>query len=210
MNVKQRFLLASLAVIALSACGDDSDAADTTTAIPAVATTPSAGAAVTPAVTPAAPAGAAAGAAVTTGVVPSGAPATIAAGRPCVSPSETAAGTTRVNYDVTEYKISGATSIKAGKVGIDLKNSGQANHELAVFKGSYAAMPKDEFGAVDETKLATGIVIGRTARFAAGGTCGMVVDLPPGQYTLICNVEFKGATVTSHAGKGMVLDLAVA
>ncbi|MGE0879171.1 MAG: hypothetical protein AB7O61_11040 [Acidimicrobiia bacterium] len=204
--MKQRFLLASLAVIALSACGDDSDAADTTTAIPAVATTPSAGAAVTPAVTPAAPAGAA----VTAGVAPTGAPATIAAGRPCVSPSETAGATTRVSYDVTEYKISGATSIKAGKVGIELKNSGQANHELAVFKGSYAAMPKDEFGAVDETKLNAGVVIGRTARFAAGGACGMVVDLPPGQYTLICNVEFKGATVTSHAGKGMVLDLAVA
>jgi len=125
-------------------------------------------------------------------------------GTPCAV-SSTAA--TSVNVTETEWSITpSAATAKAGEVGFVATNTGKASHELVVIKAdSFDALPKDANGGVDESKLPTGALIGRSAHFKAGDApCAETFNLPAGNYVLICNIEFnQGGTVTAHAQKGM-------
>jgi hypothetical protein len=114
---------------------------------------------------------------------------------------------TTLDYELNEFSFTGPASAPTGQVGFQLTNIGRANHELAIVRGdSYEALPKNEHGTVDEAKLAAGAKIGEVGRFPGGGqTCSGVFDLDPGNYVLICNIEFQnGPQVVSHAGRGMV------
>lgn len=131
-------------------------------------------------------------------------------GRPCASPADVATASARIALDASEYQFSPLAPVKAGKVAFDGRNTGQVNHEIAVVKATgYGSLPKNEFGTVEESKLPPGLLLGRTTRFAPGQTCAAVYDLTPGSYVLLCNIEFRGATVSSHAGKGMTYDFIV-
>ena len=144
------------------------------------------------------------------------APATSAAGGApppavCQAVGDIATAATTLDEKLDEFKITGAATARAGKVGFTLTNLGKAAHEFVVIKGEFASLAKNANGTVDEAQLASGALVGRVAKFAgAGGTCSGVFDLAAGTYSLLCNIEFKnGPTIISHAGKGMHVDLVV-
>jgi hypothetical protein len=121
----------------------------------------------------------------------------------------TAATTTgaRVDVTITDRKLeSGA--IKAGAVDFVVKNGDSRNeHEFVVIKGdSYASLPKQSNGAVNETQLAAGALLGRTEKIKAGSTATKSFTLAAGKYVLLCNIS-NGPT--SHAASGQVLDVTV-
>src|SRR4051812_30127277 len=117
----------------------------------------------------------------------------------------------KLSYNLTEFKFDGPATSKGGQVGFALTNSGQAPHELKIIKADNDdALPKDAVGGVDEKALPAGALVGTVPRFAAGSNCSGVFDLAPGNYVLVCNVEFKnGPTTVSHFAKGMYLNFQV-
>jgi hypothetical protein len=175
------FALAAFA----TACGGDDDAATETTAAAGATETTAAAAETTEAATE------------TTEAATETTTAAAGAGGAAAAAAEAT---------LTEWAIAGPTSVKAGKVTITAKNGGSFPHELAVFKGSYADLPKSDIGAVLEDQLPAGGLIGRTDRIQAGGSAPLEVNLAAGQYSMICNIS---AGPNSHAGKGQVLDFTV-
>ena len=104
------------------------------------------------------------------------------------------------------WSIKANTTVTAGKVAFTATNDGSFPHELVVLKGAYADLAKSDIGAVQESQLAAGTLIGRTDKIAAGASETVEFDLTPGKYSLICNIA---AGPNSHAGKGQVLDITV-
>ena len=170
------------AMALLSACGDsdESDSPTTTTSGGAAAPTTTV----------------AGGAAVTTTAASGGATTTAAA----------AAGS--VPVALADRTLTASSSLKAGSVTFAVNNTSRDNqHELVVIKGKFADLPTTSNGAVDETKLAAGALIGRTAKVAGGGSANLTVNLPAGPYVLVCNIS-NGPT--SHAASGQKLDVTAA
>lgn len=184
--MRTRFAIAlALVPLVLAACGDDDTTGPAATS-PAV-TTP---AATTPATLPA-----------PTTPAPTGPRATTpgAAG-------STAAGA--VDIELDEFTIEESGTIAAGEVTFSVKNVGQRTHEFAVFKGTdYAQLPHQPNGAVDETALGAANIVGRTDKLDSGETASITLNLPAGQYVLICNL---GAGPNSHAAKGQHVAITVA
>jgi uncharacterized cupredoxin-like copper-binding protein len=146
----------------------------------------------------------ASGAAVTTTVAPSGgATSTTAAS----GSATTTAPAGSVPVTLADRTLQSSNTLKAGSVTFAVTNSSRDNqHELAVFKGKFADLPKTANGAVDESKLAAGTLVGRTNRLAGGSSASVTVTLAAGPYALVCNIT-NGPT--SHAAQGQVLDVAV-
>lgn len=193
---KKLLALAAGCALVLGACGgDDGDTAEGTATTAAAAE----GAAETTAApaTSAAPASSAAPAT-------SAASATSAAAPTTAAPA-TAAGPVAVS--LKEWSLEAVTSLKAGPQTFSVKNDGSFPHELAIIKGTYAALPQSSIGTVEEDQLAAGALIGRSDRINAGQTVEVKFDLPAGQYVLLCNISVGP---NSHAGKGQRLDITVA
>jgi hypothetical protein len=213
-----RTLRVSVLALALlstaAACGSS---AKSTTAAPAATTAagaattaaPAATTAAATATTAAAPATTAAAAVTTAKPADStAAPAAAApAGAPCSGLGAAGTGASTIDVSLVEWDIKSPASVKSGKVTMNVKNEGNNPHELAIVKGeSYDALPKLPNGAVDEPKLAAGELLGRTQKLKGGEVCGATLDLAPGKYVLVCNIQF-GAI--SHAGKGQKFNFEV-
>ena len=193
--MRRLLVLTAAAGLALAACGSSSKsdsgsattkAAAATTAAAATATTAAASTATTAAATA----------------------TTKAATATTASAGTTAAATASGSVAVTmkEWSITPG-AIKAGAVSLAIKNDGQNPHELKVIKAdSFASLPLSS-GAVDESKLAAGAIIGQTARIDGGGSATLTVTLPAGKYVFVCNL---GSGATSHAAKGQHIDVTVA
>ncbi|MFN0092572.1 MAG: hypothetical protein ACKVWR_20255 [Acidimicrobiales bacterium] len=110
-----------------------------------------------------------------------------------------------VEVTLSEWKVE-AGAIKAGAVTINAKNAGQFPHELAVYKGTFASLPKAANGAVDDA-VAGAALVGRIDRFPAGSSATAAFTMPAGQYALLCNLVGAGQ---SHAARGQNLDVTVA
>lgn len=110
-----------------------------------------------------------------------------------------------VAVSLKEWSIESA-AVKAGAVTFDIKNVGSFPHELEIIKAdNFVALPKDSGGAVDETKLADGAIVGKT-RLENGATGKLNVTLAAGTYVFVCNL---GAGANSHAAKGQHIDVTV-
>jgi hypothetical protein len=68
------------------------------------------------------------------------------------------------------------------------------------------SLPTNELGTVQEDQLEDGQIIGRIDTFDPGETNSLTVDLEPGNYVILCNIEFGP---NSHAGNGQTLDVTV-
>jgi len=110
----------------------------------------------------------------------------------------------KLSATLTEYSITlGASTVPAGKVEFDVKNSGQITHELVVLKTDFTAatLPLDADGAADEE--AAGVSSpGEVEGIAPGATKTLTVTLTAGHYLIICNLG-------DHFSQGMVTDLTV-
>jgi uncharacterized cupredoxin-like copper-binding protein len=92
-----------------------------------------------------------------------------------------------VNVTLTEMKIAlDQTSVPAGVVTFNVKNSGTLEHELVVLHTGAAEdkIPADveEAGKVDETGN-----VGETGEVPVGTSKSFTVTLPAGSYVLMCN-----------------------
>lgn len=96
------------------------------------------------------------------------------------------------------------TSVKAGKVWFQVKNTGPNDtHEFVVLQTDLdaAALPTDADGAVNEE--ATGIkVVDEIEDLAVGKTQDLVVTLVPGKYVLLCNI-YDATEKEAHFKLGM-------
>lgn len=215
-----RVSLLSLTLIGVAAaCGSSTNS--TTAAAPATTATATASTAaaattaattattVAAATTAAAPATTAAPAATTAKPADStAAPAAAApAGPACTGLGAAGAGATTADVSLIEWDIKAPATLKAGKVTLNINNTGGNKHEMALIKGdSFDALPKLPSGAVDETKLESGALLGRTDKLDGNKSCSTTVDLAPGKYVMVCNIQF-GAI--SHAAKGQKFNFEV-
>jgi uncharacterized cupredoxin-like copper-binding protein len=116
----------------------------------------------------------------------------------CGSDSSTAS-TGPVGISLVEHKIVPSnTKAKAGTVTFDIRNDGTETHEFLVVKSDLdpKALPLDEDGAVDEKGDGVEFIDERE-NIKPGGTAQLSVDLQPGSYVLLCNLE-------NHYSMGMV------
>jgi uncharacterized cupredoxin-like copper-binding protein len=174
-------MFAAVAVALLAGCGDSSDSETTTTTVAGSSGTTAAGA--------------------TSTTAASGTSTTAAGGS-----ATTAAGSVAVTLNPTSVEAS--TSLKAGAVTFAIKNGDSRNqHEFVVMKGKFAELAKTSNGAVDETKLAAGALVGRTDKIAGGGSTTATYTLAAGNYVLLCNIN---SGPNSHAAEGQRLDVTVA
>jgi hypothetical protein len=177
----------------------------------AAATTVATATTVAAATTAAAPATTAAPAATTAKPADStAAPAAAAAapaGPACAGLGAAGAGATTADVSLIEWDIKGPATVKAGKVTLNITNTGGNKHEMVLVKGdSFDALPKLPNGAVDETKLEAGALLGRIEKLDGNKSCSTTVDLAAGKYVMLCNIQF-GAI--SHAAKGQKFNFEV-
>ena len=175
--------------IVVAACGDSDDAETATTEEAATATTEAPATTATP----------------TTAAPTTAAPTTTAA---AADTSEApAASEGAVEVELIEWSVAAPTEIAAGTVEFSVTNGGEFNHEFVLIKGDgYASLPTNEIGTVQEDQLEDGQFIARIPAFAGGTTETITLDLEPGNYVILCNIEFGP---NSHAGAGQTLDVTV-
>lgn len=98
------------------------------------------------------------------------------------------------DQDATHQKFTfDTTSVAAGKVTFTLKNSGNRQHELIVLKTDTAF---DALTVGADNKVSEDASVGEISETDAGKTGTLTVDLKPGKYVLVCNIE-------KHYGQGM-------
>ncbi|MGZ4695014.1 MAG: cupredoxin domain-containing protein [Acidimicrobiales bacterium] len=105
--------------------------------------------------------------------------------------SDSVASTGPVSVSLVEHKIDPSnTKAKAGTVTFDIRNDGTETHEFLVVKSDLdpKALPLDEEGAVDEKGEGLEFIDERED-IEPGGTAKLTVDLQPGKYVLLCNLE---------------------
>ena len=97
------------------------------------------------------------------------------------------AGADVVLVSIGEYTIEpAAASVAAGGVTFRVANEGALEHEFAVVRSDLAvdALPQAG-GAVDESQIE---VVGRIEQWPGDESREVTLDLPAGNYLLICNV----------------------
>jgi hypothetical protein len=111
---------------------------------------------------------------------------------------------TSVEVSLTDYGVSAQPpEVPAGATELVVANDGRIWHELAVvrFDGDPGALPLDQFGGADETRIPEEAIVGKVREFLAGTTCRATFDLEPGRYALICNLVDDGSN--PHYSQGM-------
>jgi uncharacterized cupredoxin-like copper-binding protein len=138
------------------------------------------------------------------------APAETIAAETVAAAAETtaSAAATGPAYTLKEWSLEGSASLPAGVTEISVTNAGNFGHEFVVIKDTtYEDAPKNELGTVEEDKLPAGSVVGEISKIEKGVTSKLSVNLAPGKYLFVCNIEFGP---NSHAGKGQRLNVTVA
>jgi uncharacterized cupredoxin-like copper-binding protein len=104
---------------------------------------------------------------------------------------------TKVSMKLTDFKITGKSSTKAGKVTFTVRNAATFPHELVVIRTrTKAAKLPVRHGKASEKGTAGKIVV------PAGKTKALSLTLQKGHYALICNVG-------NHYMMGMSKDFTV-
>jgi hypothetical protein len=132
----------------------------------------------------------------------------------CTPVGDINTASSQLDLQLAEWAITGASTAKAGQLGIVAKNIGEDAHEVVVAQVNSVSVldaAKAADGSVDEAKLPSGAVIGEVEGFPSGETCSGVFDLKPGNYVLFCNIVDTEAdgTVEAHFAKGMHTNLTV-
>jgi uncharacterized cupredoxin-like copper-binding protein len=105
---------------------------------------------------------------------------------------------TTVNEKLSNFKITGASSAKAGKVTFKVKNVATFEHELEVIKTSTKA------SKLKTTSSGKAVTTGKRGEIDVdgGATKNLTLTLPKGHYALICNIG-------NHYKQGMYKDFTV-
>jgi hypothetical protein len=115
--------------------------------------------------------------------------------------------TTTVKVTLNEFTVQlDKESVPAGVIHFALDNKGKEAHEFVVVEAKSASdLPLDADGALEETKMAKGSLVGEVEPFPAGKTCDGTFDLAAGTYQLLCNiVETDSGKTEAHLHEGMI------
>jgi uncharacterized cupredoxin-like copper-binding protein len=104
---------------------------------------------------------------------------------------------TTVNESLSNFKITGGSSAKAGSVTFKVKNATKIGHELVVIKTNTKAAKLKVSGGKASEKGKVGEV-----EVSGGKTKTLKLNLKKGHYALICNVG-------DHYMEGMHMDFTV-
>jgi uncharacterized cupredoxin-like copper-binding protein len=109
--------------------------------------------------------------------------AVVAAGLTTLAIAVPALAATTVNERLSDFKITGASSAKAGTVTFKVKNVADGEHELMVIKtATKAAKLKKVGGAASEKGKVDDVDVD------GGKTRSLRLKLKKGHYALICNI----------------------
>lgn len=114
---------------------------------------------------------------------------------------------TAVNVELNEWTVDPMPdTVAAGAVELTAVNVGQAPHEMLIVRSPASGdLPLDRDGAVDEDALEPDAVVGEVEGLKSGEQGSLTVDLPAGDYLLLCNlVHVDGPIVESDYAFGMV------
>jgi hypothetical protein len=135
---------------------------------------------------------------------------TVAAG----SGAAPAAPETTVNVDLIDFQFTMPEQIKAGAQTWQIENKGGQWHEMAVFKLEEGVTVQDVLAMMMSGEPPEGPPpfeeMAFWAPMSAGERAWMDVDLPPGEYTVLCFLpDFASDPPKSHLEHGMVRTLTV-
>jgi hypothetical protein len=124
----------------------------------------------------------------------------------------TGAASEEVVLTLGEWTIKPSAQPKAGVISFKAENAGAEEHEVVFVKGDSAeSLPKDDVGALDETKLPEGALIGEIEAFPPGQVCTGAFNLAAGKYIMVCNVVHTepNGEKEAHFAEGMHAPLTV-
>ena len=132
----------------------------------------------------------------------------------CEPHGDASKATTSIPVSLSEFKITlTEDTAPAGLVHFELSNVGAEPHEFVVVKGvAPDELPLDADGALDESALPDGALIGEVEPFPGKGeTCDGTFELSAGDYTLLCNIVETEANgeVEAHLHEKMVTTFTV-
>ena len=108
-----------------------------------------------------------------------------------IVPVLTACGPTKIDVALSTYKIEmSATSAKAGDIVFHVHNDAtDLTHEFVIFRTDLPAdqLPLNDEGAVDEE--GPGVTHVDEVEVEAGQAADLAVNLPAGNYVMICNIN---------------------
>lgn len=81
-----------------------------------------------------------------------------------------------------------ATEVATGRVSFTVSNTGPSPHEFVIVKGDPTGTTGDEAGRVSEDGHIGGPEGPEIGNINPGHTKSLTVDLPPGTYTIMCNL----------------------
>jgi hypothetical protein len=117
--------------------------------------------------------------------------------------------TSSVAVAMDEFTLTASPAeVAAGTVEISAVNQGNLFHELVVVRwdGAPGALPLNDAGGADQMQFRDDEV-GRIFDFVANTSCTAGFDLEPGTYALICNLVDDG--FSPHYSQGMYAELSV-
>lgn len=112
---------------------------------------------------------------------------------------------------VTEFEFEGLEALRPGKHVISVTNGGSQPHEAIIYQlppGLTADAVRKALATGDASGLPELAVIAGTAALEAGSTVNLYVDLPKGEYVLLCSWA-DPRTSKLHAALGEVSALSV-
>lgn len=137
--------------------------------------------------------------------------ALLLAGTAVVAACSGGSDATTVDVQLTDYEITAnPLSVPAGDTKFAVRNDGQIAHELAVVRTDLepGALPHHDDGTADED--ADGVDVLDRIQLGAGAAGDLELDLPRGDYALVCNLPPDGAQGTpAHYARRMFAGFSV-
>ncbi len=119
-----------------------------------------------------------------------------------------------VKVEMNDFAFVMPAQIKAGRQTWQIANTGQQWHELAIVKLTQDATVADVIAAMSQEEEAQGPppfeMIATWGPVSEGERAWTTIDLPPGEYTVICGLPDLAGEGHSHLDLGMVHSLTVA
>ena len=107
----------------------------------------------------------------------------------CGKAAHTAKSTAVVSITESDFHIAAPTQLKAGNVVLRISNKGPDRHELIVVRTDGKALPLRSDGLTVNEEAVEKREAGALEPGAPGGKRELAVNLAPGRYTFICNME---------------------
>ena len=116
-----------------------------------------------------------------------------------------------LEVEMFEWKLLLNTKkLASGDIVFNAHNRGKEIHELAVIKLNDEKMdasqlPVNRHGAIDESNIKFGKIVGEIENVQVGKTISKVFSLKPGRYAVICNMLEKepDGSMEAHYASGM-------